>query len=184
VNFLFEFTLAGIRTFIILFFIQGLGLPLSWALVAVGIVAGANLVAAVGGGYLADHLGIRRVLRWSNLAYGLALLIPFFVSELWLVFTFLPVFAVVGAVIVTLGFPLVMEVTPRDKEGTYSALFELARGGGIVLGPVVTGAAIDIYARVFHGPYEGYPALWLVGGLATLLAWLLLRQERETTRPA
>jgi MFS family permease len=173
-NFLFEFTLAGLRTFAVLFIMVGLGLPFYWAMIAVGIVTISNIVAAVIAGYAADHMGIRRVLYWSNLISGVAMIIPFFYTKLWLVFTVLPLFAFFGASTITLSFPLVMEIIPRGQRGAYSGLFELARGLGVVVGPIAVGAAIDIYSRYDH-LHHGYPALWLVLSAATLLSVLILR---------
>lgn len=174
-SFLFEFTLAGLRTFIVLFFIKGLDTPFYWAGIAIGIVAAANLIAAPFAGYFADRIGIKRLLVGTNLAYGVLLLVPFFIQELWVIFTVLPVGALLGAIVITLSFPLILQIMPGQNEGVYSGLFEFSRGLGVVLGPLVTGAAIAIY-ELLGGPYDGYPAMWLVLAVASLLAALVLHR--------
>ena len=173
-NFLFEASFAGLRTFVVLFFLVGMKLPIYWVTIAVGIVAIANVVGSVIIGYLADSFGIRRVLFWSNLLYAAFLVVPFFWQKLWFVFALLPPLALVGVGIITLSFPLVMEIIPSGRRGGYSGIFELARGLGIVVGPVATGAAIDLY-RHLGGPYEGYPAMWLALSVMSFLAVLVLR---------
>ncbi len=184
-DFLGEFTLAALRTFIVLYFVAGLDVGLRWALLAVGIVALANVPAAIGAGYLADRVGTRRVMMWSNLVYGLCLVVPFFDQSLSLIYTVLPLAALLGSSVITLSFPLVMELMPEEDRGGYSGLFELARGMGVVLGPVLTGAAIESYGRAFHGPYEGYPVMWLVMSVTSLLAAVVLRwMPGREERPA
>lgn len=171
--FLFEFTLAGLRSFIVLFFVVGLGLPFYWAAIGIGIVAVANLVAAPFAGYLADKFGIRRLLLVANAGYAAALIIPFFVPQPWLVFTVLPPAALLGAAIVTLSFPLILQLMPNRNQGGYSGLFEFARGLGVVAGPLVTGGAIQLYALA-DDQYQGYQAMWLVLSIASALAALVL----------
>lgn len=182
-NFLFEAQFAGLRTFIVLFFLRGLGLSFNWVIIAVGIVTAANVVGAILSGYAADRFGVRRVLYWAALICGLAYLIPFFRQDLWIIFVLLPPLAIVGAAIITLSFPLVMEIMPEHKRGGYSGIFELARGLGIVVGPVVTGAAIDIYASL-SGPQHGYPAMWLALSAITLLSVVALRRLNLDTQKA
>lgn len=120
------------------------------------------------------HRGSRwALLATANTGYAAALIIPFFVPQLRLVFTVLPPAALLGAAIVTLSFPLILQLRPNRNRGGYSGLFEFARGLGAVAGPLVTGGAIQLYALA-DDQYQGYPAMWLVPSIASALAALVL----------
>jgi hypothetical protein len=55
--------------------------------------------------------------------------------------------------------------------------FELSRGAGVIAGPIVTGAAIDLLRPLFEST-EGYAAMWLVQALALLASFPLVPRPR------
>ena len=64
-NMLWEFSFAGLKTFIVLYVVHGLGRSSSLASGVIAVVAVAYVVGAPLAGRLADHYGIARVMRWS-----------------------------------------------------------------------------------------------------------------------
>jgi MFS family permease len=173
-NALWEFALAALKTFVVLFIVVGLGRSVGFASVLIGLGAAGSLVAATVSGSLGDRFGIARVMQIALWVYGLGLLIPFFTQANAVVAT-IPVIAFGGAVIMTLPYGLLMELMPEERHGATTGLYGFSRGLGIVLGPLVAGAAIDLFAPLLDST-QGYAALWLVMGAATLASIVPLRR--------
>src|SRR5919108_4692588 len=68
-NALWEFSFAGLKSFIVLYVVRGLGRSPSIASAVMAVVAVAYVVGAPIAARLADHYGIVTVLRWSSLVY-------------------------------------------------------------------------------------------------------------------
>ena len=67
VNALWEFSFAGLKSFIVLYIVRGLGRSPAAASAVIGVVAVAYIVGAPVAGWLADRYGILRVLRIMSL---------------------------------------------------------------------------------------------------------------------
>lgn len=173
-NALWELTLAALKSFIVLFIVVGLGRSVGFASALIGVVAAASLVAALMAGSLADRYGLVRVTRIALWVYGVGLLIPFLTQSPALVLPVLPLIAFGGAVIMTLPYGLLMDMMPPDSHGAVSGLYGLSRGLGTLLGPLLTGVAVDALAPVLEST-DGYSAMFLVAGAAILLSIPLLR---------
>lgn len=179
-NALWEFTLAGLKSFIVLFLVVGLGQSLGTASLIIGVVAVASVLAAVLAGRLGDRFGIARLMRVALWIYGIGLLIPFFSQSAVVVAPVIPFIALGGAVVMTLPYGLLMGMMPPESHGAATGLYGFSRGLGVVLGPLLTGVAIDVL-RPWQEGTEGYSAMFLVAGAATLLSIPLLR--RASLRP-
>jgi MFS_1 like family len=70
VNALWEFSFAGLKSFIVLYVVRGLGLSAAVASAVIAVVAVADIVGAPLAGWLADRYGLVRVLRLASLVYG------------------------------------------------------------------------------------------------------------------
>jgi hypothetical protein len=86
----------------------------------------------------------------------------------------LPVVALAGAIVLTLPQALAFTLAPVGSEGAAAGLQDFSRGLGVVLGPVVVGAAIGASRSLFDSTH-GYAAMWLVIGLPVLVAAFLLK---------
>ena len=77
--------------------------------------------------------------------------------------------AIAGGTVMTLAWGLLFKLMPAGERGAISGLATTTKGIGLVIGPLVAGAVIDIL-----GPYledtDGYQALWPVLGIPILLA--------------
>lgn len=180
-NALWEFTLAALKSFIVLFLVVGLGQSLGVASLLIGVVAVASVVAAVAAGKLGDRYGIARVMRVALWIYGLGLLVPFVSQSAVVVAPTVPLIALGGAVVMTLPYGLLMGMMPPESHGAATGLYGFSRGLGVVLGPLVTGLAIDLL-----GPWledtQGYAAMFLVASVATLLSIPFLRRATDGER--
>jgi MFS family permease len=168
-NALWELSFMGLKTFIVLFVVKGLGESVGTASAVIGVVAGAYVIASFGAGRLADAVGIHRLMRVSIWIYGVGLLVGAGLSSLDSFLIGLPFIALAGAVVMTLPYGILAGMTPTGAEGALSGLFGFSRALGAVLGPIVVGVSIDVLAPVFPAT-NGYGAMWVAIGAPILLS--------------
>jgi MFS family permease len=183
-NALWELSFMGLKTFIVLFVVKGLGESVGTATAVIGVVAGAYVVAAFGAGRVGDAIGIHRLMRGAVWVYGIGLLVGAGLSTLDSFLIGLPFIALAGAVVMTLPYGILAGMTPAGAEGALSGLFGFSRALGAVLGPIVVGVAIDVLAPVFPAT-NGYGAMWVAIGAPILLSLPFLARIRgEEPEPA
>ena len=180
-NALWEFSFMGLKTFIVLYVIKGLGESMTLATAVIGVVAASYVIAAAVSGRLADRVGVVRLMRVSIWVYGAGLLFAATLHDVGPMLIALPVVALAGAVVMTLPYGMLMQLTPAGSEGATSGLFNVSRALGVVLGPIVVGAAIDLAAPLFSSTH-GYGAMWVAVGVPIVLSLAFLpdaERERE-----
>jgi MFS family permease len=168
----------GLKTFIVLFVVKGLGESVGTASAVMGVVAGAYVVAAFGAGRLADAVGVHQLMRVSIWVYGVGLLVGAGLSSLGPFLLGLPFIALAGAVVMTLPYGILAGMTPAGAEGALSGLFGFSRALGAVLGPIVVGVTIDVLAPVFPAT-NGYGAMWVAIAAPILLSLPFLSALRS-----
>ena len=181
VNALWEFSFSGLKSFIVLYVVRGLGHSPAVASAVIAVVAVAYIAGAPLAGWLADRYGLVRVLRLTSLVYGAGLLIGVVPHTLAPLLIGLPFVALAGAIVLTLPQALAFTLAPEGSEGAAAGLQDFSRGLGVVLGPIVVGAAIGASRSLFNSTH-GYAAMWPVIGLPVLLAAFLLNML-ETRAP-
>lgn len=172
-NLLWEMSFMGLKTFIVLYVLKGLGESMTTATAVIGVVAGSYVVAALVAGRLADRVGLMRLLKVSIWIYGAGLLFAATLHDLGPMLVALPVVALAGAVLMTLPYGILMRISPAGSEGAVSGLFNLSRAVGVIAGPVVVGLAIDLGAPFFSAT-AGYGAMWVAVGLPIVLSLAFL----------
>jgi MFS family permease len=185
VNALWEFSFAGLKSFIVLYVVRGLGRSPAVASAVIAVVAVAYIAGAPLAGWLADRYGLVRVLRLTSLVYGAGLIVGTVPRTLTPLLIGLPVVALAGAVVLTLPQALAFTLAPVGSEGAAAGLQDFSRGIGVVLGPLVVGAVIGASRSLFAATH-GYAAMWPVIGLPVLLATVLLKAlepERKRAVP-
>src|SRR5262245_46352125 len=178
VNALWEFSFAGLKSFIVLYVVRGVGRSPAVASAVIAVVALAYVTGAPLAGWLADRYGILRVLRIMSLVYGTGLLVGALVHTLTPLLIGLQFVALAGAIVLTLPQALAFTLAPRGSEGAAAGLLDFSRGIGVVLGPVAVGAAIGISEPLFEST-QGYGVMWPVIGVPVLLAAILLKPLEE-----
>jgi MFS family permease len=159
-NAAWEGTFAAMRTFVVLYITKGLGQPLSTSSAVLATVAVGYIVAALGSGPLGDRFGLARVIFLASFVYGGGLLVAGLAREWhdWYYGLIFPV-AVAGGTVMTLAWGLLFKLMPRQHRGAISGLATTTKGFGLIGGPLIAGAAIDLL-----GPYlestDGYQVLW------------------------
>jgi MFS family permease len=188
-NALWELSFMGLKTFIVLYVLKGLGESMGTATAVIGVVAGAYVLASGVAGWVADRIGLHRLMRGSLWVYGVGLLAAAGMTSLGPMLVALPFVAIAGAVVMTLPYGLLIGLTPAGAEGSVSGLFGLSRAVGAALGPITVGVAIDVLGPLF-GSTHGYGAMWVAIGAPILLSLPLLsalrpggETEQELARP-
>lgn len=169
-NTAWEGTFAGARTFVVLYVTVGLDEPLWTSTAVLGAVAGGYVVAALVSGPIGDRVGLARVIFFCSLIYGTGLLAGGFAQE-WHDWYLALVFAVAiaGGSVMTLAWGLLFKLMPAADRGAVSGLATTTKGAGLLIGPLLAGAVIDILSPHLSAT-EGYQALWPVLGIPILLS--------------
>lgn len=171
-NSLWEASLGALRAFVVLYFTRGLDFSLSEVSGALALVGVAALVAAPLGGKLGDRFGHRPVMLVALWFFALGMFPTLFTTnEYWLV-AILPV-AFAAVILMTLPYAVLLGLLPSENHhGAGAALFGFSRGVGILIGPLLTGIAIELLRGVDLFTFDetaGYSAMFPVAG-ALLLA--------------
>ncbi len=183
-NTAWEGTFAGARTFVVLYLTVGLGQPLGTTTAVLAAVAGGYVVAAAASGYLGDRFGLARVIFAASFLYGAGLLAGGFAREWhrW----YLPVIfavAIAGGTVMTLSWGLLFKLMPTQDRGAISGLATTTKGIGLVIGPVLAGAAIDLL-HPYLEETEGYAALWPILSVPILAVIPLVARLRAAEAQA
>jgi maltose/moltooligosaccharide transporter len=184
-NTAWEATFAGMRTFVVLYIIDGLDQPLYVSSVVLAVVAAGYVTAAALSGLFADQFGLGNVILGASWVYGLGLLTAGFAQSWhWWYYALIAPVAVAGGTVMTLAWGLLFKLMPEGDTGTVTGLATTTKGIGLVLGPLAAGAAIDIFRPVLEST-NGYAALWPAMAVPILavipLVALLADAERKTS---
>ena len=76
----------------------------------------------------------------------------------------------------SMPYTILMRIMPRESHGASAGLFDVSSGAGSLLGPLLTGVAIDVLHPLFAST-DGYAAMWPVIGTSTLLSIAFLKNE-------
>lgn len=178
-NTAWEATFAGMRTFVVLYITVGLGQPLWLSSVVLATVGGGYLLSAIFAGRLGDSFGLGWVIVGASVVYGFGLL-GASAAQSWHSWFFAPIFlvSIAGGTVMTLSWGLLFKITPSGDEGAVSGLALMTKGIGLLIGPPIVGASIDV-AGTFLESTQGYAAMWVIVGLPVVAAIpLVLRLAR------
>jgi MFS family permease len=185
-NTAWEATFAGMRTFVVLYIVRGLDQPAYVVSSVLAVVAGGYVLAALVAGRLGDAFGLARVILVASVVYGGGLVAVGFAQEWhWWAYGVVAPVAVAGGTVMTLSWGLLFKFMPEEYRGATTGLAVTTRGLGLLLGPLLVGAAIDL-ARPYLEATEGYAIVWPAVGLPILavipIVVSLARAEARGTR--
>lgn len=177
-NALLSLTLSGLKSFVVLWLTEGLGKSMTFVAGAMAVVALGAVAGALVTGKLADRYGTVVVLDRTLLIFGVGLLLPGFSSSTLLIGAELPFISFCGGAAIALPYALLMQIMPARSHGTAAGLFDVSGGIGTILGPAITGAAIDLFRPLFTST-KGYAAMWPVIGVSALASIVFVRRTRR-----
>jgi MFS family permease len=174
-NTCWEFTVAALKTFVVLFFTVGLDRSLHFTTLVLATVAVAAILAAPTSGWAGDRFGHRRVMEVALWVFAIGLLLPFATLSNW-AFPGIAITAFAAVVVMTLPYSTLMDLMPEDEHGAAAGLFGFSRGLGTLLGPLVTGVVVETLQAVgLFQRTEGYIALFAVASAGLFLSLPFLR---------
>lgn len=173
-NAIWEYSYAGLKFFIVIYITAGLGRSKHLATAVITVVAIAYVIGAPVAGRFAERYGMVRVMEVAAAVYGIALCIGLFATTVTPMLVLLPIGALAGAVLMTLPQALAFTLAPDANEGAAAGLVDFSRGVGVVLGPLLVGAAISGFAHTLKATH-GYAIMWPMIGAPILLTLPLLR---------
>ena len=173
-SFLWESTLAGLRPFIMLYFIYSLGATAQVGALLLGLVGITYMVAGLASGFLADKYGRSRVMRVGLWVYLGGCLFGVFITDIKWAFVFLPLFGLGGSIVLTLPYAILIRLMPKEHIGQFTGMFSMMRGLANIVAPVIAGGAIDI-ARTFLPGGRQYAVIWLLSGLMIVISLFFFR---------
>lgn len=178
-NACWELAFSALKTFIALYLTVGRGFSLTQASLVIGGVALLLLAASPISGSFGDRYGRMRVMQWSLLVYGIALLVPFVVRAPAVIIPVVPIIALGGGVVMTLPYAILQRLMRGQDHGALTGLYSFSRGAGTVLGPLLVGLAVTLTSDSLFERTNGYQAMWGIIAAATLLSlWPLVRLRR------
>ncbi len=173
-NTAWEGTFAGARTFAVLYMTEGLDESLATSTLVLGVVAVGYVIAAAVAGRIGDRVGLSRVIFVASAVYGVGLLAGGLGQEwhTWYL-ALVVVVAIAGGMVMTLAWGLLFKLMPAEDRGAISGLATTTKGIGLVIGPLVAGAAVELLRGELSGT-QGYQALWPILGAPILLVMPLV----------
>lgn len=174
-TFLWESTLSGLRSFIMLYFYYSLGATYQVGALLLGLVGVTYMVAGIISGYLADRYGRFRVMRVGLGVFFCGCVLGFFLRDITWAFIFLPVFGLGGSIVLTLPYAILMRLMPREHIGQFTGMFSMMRGLANIIAPVAAGGAIDVAGRFMQGNAK-YAIIWLVSAFMIVVSLFFFRR--------
>jgi MFS family permease len=179
-NAAWEGTFAAARVFVVNYVVKGLHQPVYVSSIVLAGVAAGYVVAALAAGWIGDRVGLGRVIFVCSFIYGGGYLIGGLATtwHYWYLGLIFPV-AIAGGTVMTLSWGLLFKVMPVEHRGAAAGLATTTKGLGLIVGPLLAGAMIDL---------TSYRALWPVCALPVLAAIpivvRLMRVEAAADRSA
>ncbi len=172
-NALLTLGLGGLKSFVVLWLTEGLDKSMTFTAGAMTVVAAGTVIGALISGKLGDRYGPGRVLAIALCVFGVGLSVGTFSTSVPVLAVAFPFIALAGGAAVALPYALLLELAPSKKHGIVAGLFDASSGVGTLLGPTLTGTAIDLL-RPFFPASHGYAAMWPVLSLSVIGSTVIL----------
>lgn len=168
-HFCWEYSLAAIRAFVILYLLSGLGIGGDLLVWILSLAVITYLIAAVVSGAIIDRFDPRNYTTWVVLGFATVMLVAGLSTDRQVLSFLLPFGVFAGAATLMLSYPILLRVTPPSRRGEYTGYYQANRGLALILGTTVTGALIDRFGAAFPET-DGYQMLWIATAAIVFLS--------------
>ncbi len=145
-----------------------LGISESSAALLLGFFSLTFIAASIPAGWLGETWGRRRTILTGLILLTLLLIPLFFLRNVGLIRILLLVGGVAWAFVNINSLPMVVDIPPQDRLGTYTGLYYLFSTVAAILGPWLAGGFIDLAGG------EAYHLLFVLAPLSLLAAALCM----------
>lgn len=179
---LFLAAVGSIQGFAQYFLSDSLNIPnaatmTTYLLAAVGVFV---IPAALGGGYLADRIGRKRLVGLSGLIAGGGTLLLLFSTNITLVIISGCIIGAGAGIFMATSWALGTDLAPAEEAGRYLGISNLAGAGAGIVGAGIGGPMADFYNAI--NPGMGYLVIFAIYGALFVLATLSLTMVRIDDR--
>lgn len=140
------------------------------------------VTAALGGGFLADRFGRKRLLILTGVVAGAGTFLLLFSVNLLMVYLSGFFIGVAAGVFVTTNWALGTDLVPPEEAGRYLGISNLAGAGAGVVGAGIGGPLADFFNM--SSPGLGYLVVFAIYGVSFLLSSVTLLKVREPREAA
>jgi MFS family permease len=172
-NALLTLGLGGLKSFVVLWLTEGLGKSMNFTAGAMTVVALGAVIGSLASGKLADRYGTGAVLSIALAVFGIGIALGTGSRSTILLGAAFPIIAVSAGAAVALPYALLMQLMESRHHGTMAGLYDVSSGVGTLLGPTITGVAIDLWRAQFASTH-GYAAMWPVLSVSILASAVML----------
>ncbi|MGD2207714.1 MAG: MFS transporter [Anaerolineae bacterium] len=141
-------------------------------------VAGFLIFSALGGGYLADRLGHRRLVAWSSLIAAVGTFLLLLAPNLSLVLVSGCIIGIGTGAFMSTNWALGTDLVPAQEAGRYLGIANLAGAGAGIVGAGIGGPMADLFNALQPG--LGYAVIFAIYGLLFVLSAITLTQVKKT----
>jgi len=160
----------AIETFWTTYGKEFLGIPESSAAAMLTYVSAAFLVFSLPAGFIATRFGRRRTILMGLAMLSVFLLGGYFIKNITYLTIMLIIAGIAWALININSFPMVSDIAPAGKIGSYTGLYYFFSMFAAIVAPPIVGGLMDLF---------GHRALFLFSTLFMLLAMLCMLQVRR-----
>jgi MFS family permease len=184
---LFWFALLTLRTFLINYVEQILGLSAEEAQRITGLLGSVlgvlALLVVLPSGYIADRVGRKPLLAASGLAAGAGAFVLLAARSLPVMFAAGILIGVGGGFFLTSSWALATTLAPKQQAARYLGLTNLATAGGSAAARLM-GPLIDAVNHALGSKTLGYASVYALGGILFLLSsWAIWHVSESKSLP-
>ncbi|MGB9879478.1 MAG: MFS transporter, partial [Anaerolineae bacterium] len=160
----------AIETFWTTYGKEYLGIPESTAAAMLTYVSAAFLLFSLPAGFIATRFGRRPTILSGLLILLIFILGGYFITNMLYLTGMLIIAGIAWALININSFPMVSDIAPPGKIGSYTGLYYFASMSAAIVAPPIAGGLMDLL---------GHRVLFLFPSLAMLLAILCMLQVKR-----
>lgn len=123
-------------------------------------------------GYIGAKLGRKRTINFGILFFAALLTYSFTLNSVLETKIVLPLCGIAWSLILVNSLPMVLDMAPKGHLGIYTGLYYLASQLSAIMGPLLAGLIIQMFAN-------NYAVAFIYGAITVLIAYVLMRPVKR-----